>query len=191
MIIKFNTYLNENKYDNVSFDTINSLVKNGMINIVKDYLDNSGDVNLRDPISNETLLMTSLKLDNSDMFDLLLSYNPDLTIKTKYNGETILFSIIEDYIPLYKKGFIDIIKKVLEKDITILEIEDSIGDLPVDFAALHSSYALFELLKFKPNLRDCSFFDNISDGVINAIQKTFKDQYNYCLKKRKSRNFNL
>ena len=191
MIINFNNYINENKYDNVSFDTISSLVENGMINLVKDYLNNGGDINLCDPISNQTLLIASLRAETQDMFNLLLSYDPDLTIKTRYNGETILHLIIEDYIPLYRKGFKDLIKKVLDKDISVLEIEDYTEETPIEFAAYHSSYALFELFKFNPDIRNCSFFDNISIGTIETIRDTFPNIYMKCIKIRKSKRFNL
>jgi len=191
MIINFNDYINENKYDNISFETISSLVENGMINLVKDYLENGGDINLCDPISNKTLLMYSLRAETPDIFDLLLSYNPDLTIKNTYNGETILILIIEDYIPLYQKGYKNLIRKILDKDISVLEIEDSTGETPIEFAAYHSSYALFELLKFNPDIRNCSFFDNISTGVIERINILFPDIYKKCIKIRKSKKFNL
>jgi len=185
----FDNYINENK--NISFDTIASLVINGNLNLVKDFLNSDKDnVNLRNNMG-ETLLMVSLNSKTPDMFYLLLEYDPVLTFKELYNGDTILHKIIEDYRKIYKLGITDAIHVVIKKEPFLLKIKNKIGYTPLYDAALYSVYALFEILKFNPDWEDYKFLDLLSDNIRDQIIEIYPDKAREYRKKIQINKFKI
>jgi len=173
---KFKNYINENIYSNVSFDTISSLITNGNMNLVRDFLNTDKEnVNFKSDMS-ETLLMVSLKSKTPDMFYLILEYNPDLKTIEFYDGDTILHKIIKEYIKVYKLGITDAIEQVIKREPELLNIKNHINFSPLETAPLYSVYALLELLKYDPDWGDYSFLDNISAHAKKELLYAYPDK---------------
>jgi len=133
------------------------LIEHDYYDAVKHYLENGGDVNYSNH-NGETLIFIAFNFMKLDIVDLILQYDPDLTKKSYIYNETILNDILSNKKVCEKGGYI---KKILDKEISILNNKNLNGYTPLLTAAIFNyGDSIFELLEFNPNWNDYIIDEN-------------------------------
>jgi len=186
MITKFKIY---EKYSNISFNTIDSIIVQNNVNMLIDFLDNNpNNINITSN-NNYTLLNSALNVRNLEIFNLLLTYKPDVSKKSKNFKENILFKIIES-------GYdIDIIIKfltsVLTYDSSIINDKNNVngGRTPLDISVNFDFNITLTLLKFNPDWGD--FLEYLPKKDVKIIIETYPKQYKEYLLEKDLEKFNI
>lgn len=129
LLTKNHEYLNysfSNEY--MSFDIIRTFIKKG------------ASINTRDLYSN-SILIYSILIENSELFDFCIENNSDVTIKNRNNFDALYFSINQKNLKN--------VKKILEKNYPLTEnrLMDIHADLVLQTTSSQIKSYLFDILK--------------------------------------------
>jgi len=199
--MKYLKTFEENDIDVISF------IEHGYYDAVKNYLELGGDVN-HSNMNDETLIFIAFRYDELDIVDLLLEYNPDLTKKSYVYSETVLNDMLSNKKACEHGGYI---KKILDKEISILNNKNANGYAPLLTAAIFNyGDSLFELLEYNPNWNDyileknnkkitfievLEFEENNKhfegNSTLQKVKELYPEKYKEYLKNKQLRKFKI
>jgi len=191
-------------FESLSFeeDNIFDHVMNHEYDKVKDYLENDGDVDYING-NGESLIFIAVRHythKKNKLVDLILEYNPDLTLLSWIYQNTVLMEMLENK-DICRDGYV---KKILEKEPRIINEININNYSPLIMAAIFEyGDSLFEILEFNPDWyqtvksgeKDVTFIDilsvNKNKQTLDKIKELYPEKYKRYFIEKQAKKFNI